>query len=144
MGNVWAADKMLGIPVAGGLVDHKEDCLEQSRISSEAILKAYPQSRAVANTFRFDHGQGIRYYTTLYTDGQLFVSKEYVAEQIVGKVGSGDCFMAGLIYGFYKKLAPQQILDFATEAAFAKLFTESDFNTNTIQDIKKVVQEYED
>lgn len=144
MGNVWAADKMLGIPVSADLVDNKEECLAQSKKSSEAILKEFPQCKAVANTFRFDHGQGIRYYTTLYKDGQLFVSKEYVAEQIVGKVGSGDCYMAGLIYGFYKELAPQEILDFATAAAFAKLFTESDFNTNTREDINKVVQNYED
>lgn len=144
MGNVWAADKMLGIPVSAALVDDKEECLGQARISSEAILKQYPNSKIVANTFRFDHGQGgIRYYTTLYTEGQLFVSKEYVAEEIIGKVGSGDCFMAGLIYGFYKSQEPQQVLDFATSAAFAKLFTESDFNTNTIEDIKKVVQQYE-
>jgi 2-dehydro-3-deoxygluconokinase len=41
-------------------------------------------------------------------------------------VGSGDCFMAGLIYGFYNNFDPQQTLEFATAAAFEKLFIESD------------------
>lgn len=144
MGNVWAAEKMLGIPVSETLVEEhlKSSYLEQSELSSRAIMKAFPKCTAVANTFRFDHGTGIQYYTTLFTEGVLHVSTEYVAEQIAGKVGSGDCFMAGLIYGFYKHLAPQEIVEFATSAAFAKLFTESDFNTTRIDEIKPAVEAY--
>lgn len=146
MGNVWAAEKMLGIPVSETLVEEhdKSAYLQQSQLSSKAIMEAFPKCTAVANTFRFDHGSvGIQYYTTLYTHDELFISKEYVADQIAGKVGSGDCFMAGLIYGFYKELVPQEIVDFATSAAFAKLFTESDFNTTTLEEIQGVVQGYE-
>jgi 2-dehydro-3-deoxygluconokinase len=146
MGNIWAAEKMLGIPVSVTLVEEhdKSAYLQQSQISSKAIMEQFPKCTAVANTFRFDHGNtGIQYYTTLYTQDELFISKEFVAEQIAGKVGSGDCFMAGLIYGFYKELQPQEIVDFATSAAFAKLFTESDFNTTTLAEIEQVVQGYE-
>jgi len=146
MGNVWAAEKMLGIPVPETLVEEhdKSAYLQQSQITSKAIMEQFPKCKHVANTFRFDQGNGIQYYTTLYTDNQLFISTEYSAETIVGKVGSGDCFMAGLIYGFYKGLAPQETVDFATSAAFAKLFTDTDFNTTNIEDIKKVVQAYEE
>lgn len=145
MGNVWAAEKMLGIAVSETLVEEhdKSAYLQQSQLSSKAILEQFPKCKSVANTFRFDHGNGIQYYTTLYTAGELFISKEYIAEKIAGKVGSGDCFMAGLIYGFYKGQSPQETVDFATSAAFAKLFTESDFNTTKLGDIKQVVQSYE-
>jgi len=146
MGNVWAAEKMLGIPVSETLVEEhdKSAYLQQSQITSKAIMEQFPKCKHVANTFRFDHGNGIQYYTTLYTEDELFISTEYIADQIVGKVGSGDCFMAGLIYGFYKELSAQETVDFATSAAFAKLFTETDFNTTNIEDIKKVVQAYEE
>lgn len=145
MGNVWAAEKMLGIPVSETLVEEhdKSAYLQQSQISSKAIMEKFPKCKSVANTFRFDHGFGIQYYTTLYTQDELFISKEYIADQIAGKVGSGDCFMAGLIYGFCKALPAQETVDFATAAAFAKLFTESDFNTTKLEDIKQVVQSYE-
>jgi 2-dehydro-3-deoxygluconokinase len=145
MGNVWAAEKMLGIPVSETLADghDKSAYLQQSQLSSKAILEQFPKCRSVANTFRFDHGNGIQYYTTLYTEDQLYISNEYIADQIAGKVGSGDCFMAGLIYGFYKDMKPEEIVDFATSAAFAKLFTESDFNTTKLEDIKTIVQPYE-
>ncbi|WP_210485884.1 sugar kinase [Rufibacter aurantiacus] len=145
MGNVWAANKMLGMPLDEELVQdiEKEKLLQHATLTSEAILKAFPKCRIVANTFRFDHGpQGIRYFTTLYTQGELHVSQEYVVDKILDKVGSGDCFMAGLIYGFYHQRAPQETLEFATAAAFKKLFIESDATTSTVAEIEETIQAY--
>ena len=84
MGNIWAAEKMLAIPVPEGIVeaDDKNTYLEQAKKTSEEIIKQYPKCKWVANTFRFDYKQGIRYYTALYTDNELLVSKEYLSEQI--------------------------------------------------------------
>lgn len=128
MGNIWAAEKMLGIPVDENIVDKnlKEAYLDQSKRTSQAIMQRFTQCQAVANTFRFDVPTGLQYYTTLYTDGRLTVSSEYHSGEIIDKVGSGDCFMSGLIYGFYKALSPAQTLEFATAAAFDKLFIEGD------------------
>ena len=141
MGNVWAAQTMLEIPVAEHLAveDTKALYLKQAQITSEEILKQYPKATSVANTFRFDCGKGVRYYTTLYTAGKLHVSSEYLADEIVDKVGSGDCFMAGLIYGFYHKLEPDEILEFATAAAFSKLFIPSDATTIKPDEIRNGV-----
>jgi len=52
------------------------------------------------------------------------------------KVGSGDCFMAGLIYGNIKKYSAQDIIDFAAAAAFNKLFIKGDATTATVEEIK--------
>ena len=124
--------------------DAKQLYLNQAEITSEVILKQYPKCTAVANTFRFDYGtKGVRYYTTLYTKGKLHVSEEYLAEEIVDKVGSGDCFMAGLIYGFHHKLEPDAILKFATAAAFSKLFIPSDATTIKADEIWQAVKKYE-
>ncbi|WP_432712115.1 PfkB family carbohydrate kinase [Pedobacter sp.] len=145
MGNVWAAEKMLGITVDEDLVDNddKAQYLQQAERSSKLIQEQFPKCKAVANTFRFDHGQGVRYYSCLYTDQQLYVSKQYMAEKILDKVGSGDCYMAGLIYGFYQKQQVQEILDFATAAAFSKLFIASDATTLKPEEIKEIVIKYE-
>ncbi|PTS97243.1 carbohydrate kinase [Pedobacter sp. HMWF019] len=145
MGNVWAAEKMLGIPVNEGVVeaDQKAIYLQQSEQSSKAVIAAYPKCKAVANTFRFDAGAGVRYYSTLFSEGSLKVSKEYAAEQIVDKVGSGDCYMAGLIRGFFLGKAAQQVLEFATAAAFSKLFIESDATSLKPAEIEEKVKMYE-
>lgn len=146
MGNVWAAENMLGIPVAPGIVeeDRKEVYLEQAKKSAEAIMQQFPKCTAVANTFRFDFKEkGVKYYCTLHTATENIVSKEYRAERIIGKIGSGDCFMAGLIYGFYHEHSKEEILGFATRAAFSKLFTHTDFTTTKLEDIPKVARMYE-
>jgi len=139
MGNIWAAEKMLSIPVPKMIeeLDDKNTYLEQAKKTSEVIIDQYPKCKIVANTFRFDYLKGIKYYTALYTNSELHVSKEYVSENILDKVGSGDCFMAGLIFGFYQSHEPQQTLEFATAAAFNKLFIPSDCTTATVADIKK-------
>ena len=125
MGNIWAAETMFGIPVPEGLME-KDNYLEQAEKTSRIIQENFPACKAVANTFRFDEHGGVKYYTTLFTEGTLHVSKQYSAEKIVDKVGSGDCYMAGLIYGFYQGKSPIETLAFATAAAFTKLFVASD------------------
>lgn len=139
MGNVWAAEKMLGIPVDKNINEKstKEEYLAQAQKTSELIQSRFPKTKAIANTFRFDYlQQGITYYTTLYTDKKLTVSREYKAEKIVDKVGSGDCFMAGIIRGLYQKSPADKILEFATAAAYQKLFIESDATNKTVTQIQ--------
>lgn len=136
MGNVWAAEKMLGIPVSSGIERSRELCISQARQTSVAISEQFPASRMVANTFRFDEGKGLRYYATLYEGGEIYVSTERATGEIIDKVGSGDTFMAGLIYGKLKQLPPQEIIDFATAAAFDKLFIKGDSTQSSVEDIK--------
>lgn len=143
MGNIWAAEKMLGIPVPSDLHPHasKSEYLEASLKTSQQVMTTYPKCKVVANTFRFDANEGINYYTSLYTEGRLYNSAEYAHHAIINKVGSGDCFMAGLIYGFYSQHTPDQILEFATLSAFDKLFIEGDTTNKTVEEIKNRLNE---
>jgi 2-dehydro-3-deoxygluconokinase len=146
MGNIWSAEKMLGIEIDEKVNKQctKEIYLQQSAETSRKIIEQFPTVKTVANTFRFDFSEkGINYYGTLYANNKLLVSKEYFAERIADKVGSGDCFMGGLIYGFYNKYSLQETLEFASGAAFTKLFVESDVTTKTIDDIKNCIEHYE-
>jgi 2-dehydro-3-deoxygluconokinase len=145
MGNLWAAEKMLGIPVDAALTTgRKEDYLEHARISSKKIMELFPRVKHVAKTFRFDHGAGgIRYYTSFYDGERLFQSREYQSDSILDKVGSGDCFMAGLIHGLSQGRPVQDTLEFATAAAFQKLFIPSDATDQRAEDILKFMHAYE-
>lgn len=146
MGNIWAAEQMLGIPVPENIsqINVKSNYIKQAEKTSEEVIKHFPKCTVVANTFRFDYKKGIRYYTTLYTNNKLEVSKEYLSTKILDKVGSGDCFMAGLIYGFYHQHQPEVILNFATAAAYNKLFIPSDCTTATISEIQQTLIKNED
>ncbi|TWI96262.1 2-dehydro-3-deoxygluconokinase [Mucilaginibacter frigoritolerans] len=142
MGNVWAAEKMLGIPVIPDIhkSGQKSIYLRESLKTSEAIKERYRGCQAVANTFRFDATNEITYYTSLFINGQFYTSNQYDTSKVTDKVGSGDCFMAGLIYGLYKNLDPQQTLEFATAAAFEKLFINGDSTTKTVAEIENSIK----
>ena len=141
MGNLWAAEKMLGIPV-GEIRDDKEQYLEQAEKTSIAIMGDFPKCTTVANTFRFEMGEGVKYYATIYDGSEQFVSVERRTESIIDKIGSGDTFMGGLIYGKLSGLNSQETIDFAAAAAFNKLFIKGDATTSSVEDIMKGFKNY--
>jgi 2-dehydro-3-deoxygluconokinase len=135
MGNVWAADSMLGILVDKSFQTHdKEACVQHAQITSKRIMELFPDVREVYNTFRFETNE-LSYFATLNTKEESFVSTTYRAADIVDKVGSGDCFMAGIIFGASQNKAAQETLDFCTAAAFQKLFTKGDANSRSPEEI---------
>jgi 2-dehydro-3-deoxygluconokinase len=124
MGNLWSANTLLGIAVDENIHAHKskQAYLDHAKATSENIIRQFPKCDTVANTFRFDGAADhILYYTTLYNEGQLYVSREFTADYVVDRSGSGDCYMAGLIYGLYNHHSSEQLLNYATAAAFGKL-----------------------
>lgn len=138
MGNIWAANALLGIPVDEHIhaKGQPADYLAHALATSEAIQQQFPRCKVVANTFRFDMPPaGLRYYTTLYVDGQQYASPTFVTDSVVDRVGSGDCFMAGLIYGLYNRHDLQAIVDFASAAAFGKLQELGDATGQSVADV---------
>lgn len=144
MGNIWSANALLGIPVDKdlGAATTRERYLEHAVTTAQAIQQRFPQCSAVANTFRFDREDGgIRYYASLYTEGNAFHSPEFGADTIVNKVGSGDCFMAGLIYGMYNNMQPADVIAFAASAAFGKLQEPGDATQQEVSVIRQRIKQ---
>ncbi len=143
MGNIWAANTLLGIPIDKDVeVRHnKQSYIDHSTVTSKAIMKAYPRCKHVAHSFRFDHSNGgINYYTTLYTNNHLHISKEYTIDKVTDKIGSGDCFMGGLIYGLYNNYTAEDVINFATAAAVGKLNEFGDATHQTVEQVKKIMK----
>ncbi|MBN8688830.1 MAG: sugar kinase [Chitinophagales bacterium] len=136
MGNIWAANTLLGIPLHESLIAAKEYTAHATETAQE-IFRRYPHSHWVANTFRFDgQADDIRYFATLdKRDGQV-VSPLFQTHSVVDKVGSGDCFMAGLIYGISSGHSATEIIGYAAAAAFAKLQEKGDATQNSVEKIK--------
>jgi len=142
MGNIWSANSLLGVPVDGTIhLQHDPAVyLQHATQTAQAIRTRFPQCSTVANTFRFDADKGIHYYAALDTAEGQFVSPQFNTEIVVDKIGSGDCFMGGLIYGHYNKLSPQQIISYAAAAAFGKLQEKSDATSQTVNDVQRLLQ----
>ncbi len=146
MGNIWSAHDLLGIPLDTQLIqaNEKSAYLQHAHQTSVRILKRFARVKTVACTFRFEKGEGgILYYGSLYSAHQWADSSVYHSEKVVDKVGTGDCFMAGLIYGLYKHMRETEIIQFATAAGFGKFFEEGDATKQDLNSILKRIKENE-
>jgi 2-dehydro-3-deoxygluconokinase len=135
MGNIWAADRMLGAGVDPALDRDTPTAtyFKQACVSAENIFKTYPNCEHVANTFRFmDSPKHNLFYGTYHTKNSNFISEVLETQGVVDRIGSGDAFMAGLIHGLVEGLNDQEIIDRATAAGFQKLFVKGDFGDGTL------------
>jgi len=73
----------------------------------------------------------------LYSDCKAYFSKKH-AIHIVDRVGGGDSFAAGLIYGLLQGMSPQESLEFAVAASCLKHSIEGDFNQVSVDEVKKL------
>jgi 2-dehydro-3-deoxygluconokinase len=146
MGNLWSAHDLLGIPLDAALIASRDKTsyLQHAHLTSARILKRYARVKTVACTFRFDQGeQGIEYYGSLFTENHWSDSPVYRSEKIMDKVGSGDCFMAGLIYGMFSGMPEEKVIHFATAAAFGKFFETGDATHQDLTIIEERIKQYE-
>ena len=135
MGNIWAANKMLGTDVSKELNRETSSVayFDHAVRSAKQIFERYPNCKHVANTFRFmDNPQHNLFYGTYHTKDANVISEVYETNQVIDRIGSGDAFMAGLIYALVKQNDPQEIINIATLAGFNKLFVKGDFGDGTL------------
>lgn len=74
----------------------------------------------------------------LYKDSDFYFSREYPIH-IVDRVGGGDSFGAGLIYGISENYSNQDIIEFAVAASCLKHSVEGDFNEVSVAEVKKLM-----
>lgn len=142
MGNIWAANNMLdtALDTVALEANTKAVYVQQAEQVAAEITERFTRCKRVAFTFRFSHAPAHNlYYAFYYNGGQVSISREYDTNEVVDRVGSGDCFMAGLIHAQLQGLDDQQIISFAAAAAYSKFFVKGDFNTTSAEDIIKLI-----
>lgn len=75
----------------------------------------------------------------LYSEGETLVSRKY-AIHLVDRVGGGDSFASGLIYGFLNGMSDRESLEYAVAASCLKQTMEFDFNLSAAEEVKQLMQ----
>jgi 2-dehydro-3-deoxygluconokinase len=142
IGNEEDAEKVLGISapdtdVTSGNLDPKK-----YRYVMETITQQYPNLKFVAITLRGSISASHNTWAGLMYNGkEMFISPHYEITHIVDRVGGGDSFVAGLIYGLLNfKDNYQEILNFAVAASCLKHTIFGDFNLVTVDEVKKIMK----
>ena len=118
--------------VTGGKISH-----EGYKEVAAALLKRFG-FKQVAITLRESLSASDNNWAAMLYDGtDYFFSKKYPV-RIVDRVGGGDSFGAGLIYGALREMPPQERLEFAVAASCLKHSIEGDFNLVTVDEVQKL------
>ncbi|MEO8682726.1 MAG: sugar kinase [Vicinamibacterales bacterium] len=107
---------------------------------TEAVIREYGHLRAVAVTLRESKSASHNVWSACMHDGREFLeSRTYDIAHIVDRVGTGDSFAAGLIYGMQTGLGSQAALDFAVAASGLKHSIPGDLNRVSVDEVKALL-----
>ena len=141
------------------IIANEEDCQKSLGISSDVSAESgelsvaayesiastamaqYPQVKYIAITMResksADHND---WSACLFSRESSYVSKKYQITDIVDRVGGGDSFAAGLIYGLNTYAEPQKALEFAVAASCLKHSINGDYNRVSAAEVETLMK----
>ena len=131
--------KALGITVDVNVESGELD-REKYRALGSKVLETYPDMKMIAITLRESHSADWNGWAACLNDGkQFYLSKKYEIRDIVDRVGGGDSFAGGLIYGLNTYEDKQQALEFAVAASCLKHTIPGDFNRVSVDEVEKLM-----
>jgi 2-dehydro-3-deoxygluconokinase len=132
------AEKVFGIKASGsqiheGKIDHSRYVDVAEKLTQRFGFKG------VAITLRESFSASRNGWSAMFhTGGKAHFSRKYEIE-IVDRVGAGDSFAAGLIYGLFNKQSSQQAVEFAAAASCLKHTIPGDFNLCSLAEIQNLL-----
>ncbi|MCW3804894.1 sugar kinase [Plebeiibacterium marinum] len=141
LGNEEDAEMVLGIKPEGVDVTGGHVEAEAYRSVSQQIMAKYPRVKKVITTLRGSVNANHNTWSGVLYDGKtLFKAADYNITHIVDRVGGGDSFMGGLIYGLLTYEGDdQKALEFATAASCLKHTIYGDYNLATVEEVEKLM-----
>lgn len=107
---------------------------------SDKVLETYPNVEMIAITLRESKSADANGWSACINNRETFyVSRHYEINDIIDRVGGGDSFGGGLIYGLHAYETLEEALEFAVAASCLKHSILGDFNRVGVDDVKKLM-----
>ncbi len=141
IGNEEDAEKVFGIKASGVDVGSGKIDAKKYEYVAKELIKNFPNLKHVAITLRGSISASHNTWSGVLFDGkELITGNSYDIEPIVDRIGGGDAFAAGLLYGFLTfKSDLRQILNFAIAASCLKHTMVGDFCLASLDEIQKLM-----
>jgi 2-dehydro-3-deoxygluconokinase len=144
MANEEDCQLALGIEVASPgnettAVDGRMD-IDRYKMLCEKVLSEYPNLRCQAITLRESYSADRNGWAAcLHNRQEFLLSTHYDVSDIVDRIGTGDAFAAGLIYGLSNHLNDRESLEFAAAASCLKHTIPGDMNFSSVREIQQLL-----
>jgi 2-dehydro-3-deoxygluconokinase len=132
LGGIDESEKVLGVPL-------NENDTEENVFTN--WMKAYPKLKNITSTHRMRaNASSNGLSASIWNGKELLYSQEYNVSHIIDRIGAGDAFMAGIIYGLITWPDNHQMaLEFAVAATCLKHSISGDINLASVSEIKALM-----
>ncbi len=135
------AEKVLGLRIVDNYVENGKLNKKGYENIAEIICDKFG-CKVVAFTLRESYSASVNGWSAMLYDSvakEAYYSRKYEI-QIVDRVGGGDSFTSGIIYGLLVGKTKQDVVDFAAAASCLKQTIEGDYNRTSLQDIDNLLK----
>lgn len=142
IGNEEDADKVFGIQAANTQASKGELIASAYAPVAQQLLQKFPKAKKIAITLRGSVNANHNTWSGVLWDGnKLLETTVYDITHIVDRVGAGDSFAAGLIYGLLMfDDDDQKALNFATAASCLKHTIKEDYNLLSVVEVMNLMK----
>jgi len=139
VGNEEDCQKSLGVKTDIDVESGKLE-IDKYRNLSNKLLTLYPNIKKIAITMRESHSADYNGWSAILNNRKNFmVSRKYEIKNIVDRVGAGDSFAAGLIYGLNNLNNDKEALEFAVAASCLMHSIPGDLPLLSVDEVKNLV-----
>ena len=140
IGNEEDFTASLGFEVEG--VDASLTGLDPAKFKTmiSRVVEEFPNFRAVATTLRDVHSATVNDWSAvLYHEGEFYQAASRSQLEIMDRVGGGDSFASGLIYGFLSGKAPQDCVEYGAAHGALAMTTPGDTSMASLAEVEKLI-----
>ena len=126
---------------SAGSVEEGELNLENYKAIAKLAMDTFPNIQRVAITLRESKSANHNDWSACLFNGKdFFVSRKYKITDIVDRVGGGDSFGGGLIYGLNTYGNEKDALEFAVAASCLKHTIPGDYNRMSVAEVESLMK----
>lgn len=141
IGNEEDFTACLGFEVEGNEKNLQKLSVEGYQKMMKKVVERYPNFKAVATTLREVKTATINDWSALcWADGEIFKAKDYKGLEIMDRVGGGDSFASGLIYGLMTSKNPALAVEYGAAHSALAMTTPGDTTMASKKEVEAVMK----
>jgi 2-dehydro-3-deoxygluconokinase len=141
IGNEEDFTACLGFPVEGADENLLQIDVAAFKKMVETAVKAFPNFKATATTLRAAKTATINDWAAIaWAEGKFYESRKYPDLEIFDRVGGGDSFASGFIYGLMATGDPQRAVDYGAAHGALAMTTPGDTSMASKAEVEKLAQ----
>ena len=141
IGNEEDFTACLGFEVEGNDENLKGLNLEGYKKMIDEVVSTYPNFKVVATTLRTVRTATVNDWSAIcWSYGKVYKARDYDALEIFDRVGGGDSFASGLVYGLITTGDPQRAVDYGTAHGALAMTTPGDTSMANLKEVESVIK----